>query len=205
MGEIIREYGLAHAAMAARCSARSASSGRGRRRRLPAGQQRLRRRETARWPTDSVDLIVTSIPFSTQYEYTPSYNDFGHTDDNAHFWQQMDFLTPELLRVLQPGRVAAIHVKDRIVPGGMTGLGFQTVAAVPRRGDRPLPQARLRLPRHEDRRHRRRAREQPDLPARLDRAVQGRLAHGRRACPSTCCCSASRRPTAATATPTSRW
>jgi DNA methylase len=39
----------------------------------------------------------------------------------------MDFLTPELLRVLQPGRIAAIHVKDRIVPGGMTGLGFQTV------------------------------------------------------------------------------
>ena len=26
-----------------------------------------------------------------------------------------------------PGRIAAIHVKDRIVPGGMTGLGFQVV------------------------------------------------------------------------------
>ncbi len=39
----------------------------------------------------------------------------------------MDFLTPNLLRVLKPGRLAAIHVKDRIVPGGMTGLGFQTV------------------------------------------------------------------------------
>ncbi len=79
-------------------------------------------------PEASVGLILTSIPFATQYEYTPSYNDFGHTDDNAHFWQQMDYLTPELLRVLQPGRVAAIHIKDRIVPGGMSGLGFQTVA-----------------------------------------------------------------------------
>jgi hypothetical protein len=39
----------------------------------------------------------------------------------------MDFLTPQLLRVLKPGRIAAIHVKDRIIPGGMTGLGFQTV------------------------------------------------------------------------------
>jgi hypothetical protein len=39
----------------------------------------------------------------------------------------MAYLTPELLRVLRPGRVAAIHVKDRVVPGGMTGLGFQTV------------------------------------------------------------------------------
>lgn len=83
--------------------------------------------ELAGMGTDSVDLIVTSIPFSTQYEYTPSYNDFGHTDDNPHFWEQMDYLTPQLLRVLEPGRVAAIHVKDRIVPGGINGLGFQTV------------------------------------------------------------------------------
>jgi hypothetical protein len=39
----------------------------------------------------------------------------------------MDFLIPELLRVTKPGRNAVIHVKDRIVPGGLTGLGFQTV------------------------------------------------------------------------------
>lgn len=83
--------------------------------------------ETAAMPSDSVHLIVTSIPFATQYEYSPNYADFGHTDNNEHFFAQMDFLTQDLLRVLQPGRLAAIHVKDRIVPGGMTGLGFQTV------------------------------------------------------------------------------
>jgi DNA modification methylase len=83
--------------------------------------------ETRGMAANSVDLIVTSIPFSTQYEYTPSYNDFGHSESNEAFWRQMDFLTPQLLRVLKPGRCAAIHVKDRIVPGGMTGLGFQTV------------------------------------------------------------------------------
>jgi DNA modification methylase len=83
--------------------------------------------ETAAMESESVHLILTSVPFSTQYEYTPSYNDFGHTDSNAHFWQQMDFLTPELFRVLKPGRICCIHVKDRIVPGGLTGLGFQTV------------------------------------------------------------------------------
>jgi hypothetical protein len=76
---------------------------------------------------DSVHLILTSVPFSTQYEYSPSYHDFGHSDSNDHFFAQMDFLTPELYRMLKPGRVAAIHVKDRIVPGGLTGLGFQTV------------------------------------------------------------------------------
>lgn len=75
----------------------------------------------------TVDVIVSSLPFSTQYEYSPSFNDFGHNEDNEHFWQQMDFLTPELLRALKPGRICAIHVKDRIVPGGINKLGFQTV------------------------------------------------------------------------------
>jgi hypothetical protein len=80
-----------------------------------------------RMEENSAGLILTSIPFSTQYEYSPNYADFGHTDHNEHFFQQMDFLTPHMLRVLKPGRIAAIHVKDRIVPGGMTGLGFQVV------------------------------------------------------------------------------
>jgi len=77
---------------------------------------------------NSVDLIVTSIPFSNHYEYTPSYNDFGHTDDNDHFWAQMDFLTPQLLKVLKPGRIYACHVKDRINFGAVTGAGIPTVS-----------------------------------------------------------------------------
>jgi len=82
--------------------------------------------ETKSMAENSCGLILTSIPFSTQYEYSPNYMDFGHSDSNSHFWKQMDFLIPELLRVLQPGRMCCIHVKDRIVPGGMTGLGYQT-------------------------------------------------------------------------------
>jgi hypothetical protein len=83
--------------------------------------------ETARIESDSLGLIVTSIPFSTQYEYSPNYADFGHSAGNEEFFGQMDYLTPELYRALKPGRLCAVHVKDRIVPGGMTGLGFQTV------------------------------------------------------------------------------
>jgi hypothetical protein len=83
--------------------------------------------ETAAMEDDSVHMILTSVPFSTQFEYSPSFRDFGHSDDNSHFFRQMDFLSPELFRVLKPGRLMAIHVKDRVVPGGMTGLGFQTV------------------------------------------------------------------------------
>lgn len=84
--------------------------------------------EAARIAADSVGLICTSIPFGTMYEYSPSYNDFGHTDDDAHFWEQMAFLSPELRRVLMPGRVLAVHVKDRVRPGGLDGWGFQTIS-----------------------------------------------------------------------------
>jgi DNA modification methylase len=84
--------------------------------------------ETMAMEASSVGLILTSIPFGTQYEYTPSYNDFGHTDDDDHFFRQMDFLTPELHRVLKPGRMLAVHVKDRVRPGGLDGVGFQSVA-----------------------------------------------------------------------------
>lgn len=84
--------------------------------------------ETARMASDSVGFICTSIPFGTMYEYSPSYNDFGHTDDDAHFWAQMGYLSPELRRVLQPGRVLAVHVKDRVRPGGLDGWSFQTIS-----------------------------------------------------------------------------
>jgi hypothetical protein len=128
MGEIIREYGLAEDAIA-RSVTRTAEVTRdeveGDRYRLICGDSV---EETMAMADDSVHAIITSIPFGTQYEYSPSYRDFGHTEGSDHFWQQMDFLTPELLRVLQPGRIMAIHVKDRVVPGGMLGLGFQSVA-----------------------------------------------------------------------------
>ncbi len=83
--------------------------------------------ETRRMAGDSVGLIHTSIPFGNHYEYSANYNDFGHNQNTEKFFKQMDFLTPELLRVLKPGRVAAIHVKDRVLFGNATGTGMPTV------------------------------------------------------------------------------
>lgn len=127
MTEIIRKYGLSLAAMAEHLTRSMGVE----RIEITGGHYRIVNNdcviETRAMDANSVGLILTSIPFSTQYEYSANYADFGHTDNNAHFWRQMDFLIPELHRVLQPGRVAAIHVKDRIVPGGLTGMGFQTV------------------------------------------------------------------------------
>ena len=83
--------------------------------------------ETCAMAENSVDLIATSIPFGNHYEYSASYNDFGHNLDNDRFFEQMDYLSPELLRVLRPGRIFACHVKDRILFGNVTGLGAPSV------------------------------------------------------------------------------
>lgn len=83
--------------------------------------------ETKQMESNSIDLIHTSIPFGNHYEYSANYNDFGHNQSTARFFEQMDFLTPELLRVLKPGRVAAIHVKDRVLFGNATGTGMPTI------------------------------------------------------------------------------
>lgn len=83
--------------------------------------------ETMNMPDNSVDQIVTSIPFGNHYEYVASLNDFGHNQADADFWTQMDFLIPELLRVLKPGRMAAIHCKDRLLYGHQTPHGMMEV------------------------------------------------------------------------------
>lgn len=83
--------------------------------------------ETREMESNSIDLVHTSIPFGNHYEYSANYNDFGHNQNTERFFEQMDYLTPELLRVLKPGRVAAIHVKDRVLFGNVTGTGFPTM------------------------------------------------------------------------------
>lgn len=83
--------------------------------------------ETRRMADNSIDLIHTSIPFGNHYEYSANYNDFGHNQDTEKFFEQMDFLTPELLRILKPGRDMAIHVKDRVLFGNVTGTGMPTI------------------------------------------------------------------------------
>lgn len=79
-------------------------------------------------PDNHSDMILTSIPFGDHYEYSDNYNDFGHNDGNDEFFKQMDYLTPHLLRTLKPGRVAAIHVKDRIRYSYQNGAGFTTIS-----------------------------------------------------------------------------
>ncbi|MDD5353117.1 MAG: DNA methyltransferase [Candidatus Omnitrophica bacterium] len=83
--------------------------------------------ECSRLPDNHFGMILSSFPFSIQYEYSPSILDFGHNKTNEDFFKQLDFVTPNLLRVLQPGRICAVHVKDRIIFGNFSGCGFSTL------------------------------------------------------------------------------
>ena len=76
---------------------------------------------------NSTGLIVTSIPFGNHYEYSNNYNDFGHNATNDKFFEQMDYLVPKLLKSLMPGRIAAVHVKDRIRYGYQKGIQYTTI------------------------------------------------------------------------------
>jgi len=127
MAELVRMYGLDHLAMQdtlARTIGVQRRVVKGERFEVANNDAVLEARAR---PDASVDLIVTSIPFANHYEYTPTYNDFGHTEGNEHFWAQMDFLTPELVRILKPGRIACVHVKDRVLFQSVTGLGAPTM------------------------------------------------------------------------------
>lgn len=84
---------------------------------------------TEKMTDNSVDMILTSIPFGNHYEYCNNINDLGYNDDLDRFFEQMDYLTPNLLRILKPGRVAVIHVKDRVLFGNVTGYSFPTMDA----------------------------------------------------------------------------
>ena len=126
MTDIIKKFGLSHIEMAQHLARKMGIE----RVEIKGEKHRIVQTdnvpESKRLETSSVGLILTSWPFANQYEYSPNYADFGHNDNASEFFKQMDHLTPELFRALIPGRIYALHVKDRIIPGGMTGLGFQT-------------------------------------------------------------------------------
>lgn len=78
-------------------------------------------------PDNHTGMILSSFPFGNHFEYSDNYNDFGHNYGNEDFFKQLDFLTPNLLRTLKPGRIAAIHVKDRIRYSHQNGTCFTTI------------------------------------------------------------------------------
>lgn len=60
-------------------------------------------------PDNSIHYICFSPPFSSLYVYSNSERDIGNCRTDEEFYAHMDFLAPELLRVLMPGRLMSVH------------------------------------------------------------------------------------------------
>lgn len=63
-------------------------------------------------PDNSIDLSVFSPPFSSTYTYSPSERDLGNVPNDEMFWEQFSWISRELLRLVKPGRLVAVHVAN---------------------------------------------------------------------------------------------
>lgn len=61
-------------------------------------------------PDDSIGLSVFSPPFPGMYAYTDSERDMGNCTSIDEMIAHFNFLIPELLRVIQPGRLCCVHI-----------------------------------------------------------------------------------------------
>jgi DNA modification methylase len=89
---------------------------------------------------ETVGLSVFSPPFPTMYTYTDLPNDMGNVRDVREMIAHYEFLLPELMRVLMPGRTVAVHLaqaQSRKVDGleiGLIDFRGETIAAMIRAG-----------------------------------------------------------------------
>lgn len=60
-------------------------------------------------PDQSMDLVVTSLPFSSLYVYSNSPRDMGNVRNDAEFFEHYNYLIREQVRAMKPGRNLAIH------------------------------------------------------------------------------------------------
>jgi DNA modification methylase len=76
--------------------------------------------------SESVHLSFFSPPFAELYVYSDDYRDMGNCKNNDEFYKHFNYLTPELHRVMMPGRLVGIHCMFLPIMKGKEGfLGFR--------------------------------------------------------------------------------
>jgi DNA modification methylase len=76
-------------------------------------------------PDESIDLTVSSPPFSALFVYSASERDLGNSGNRGEFLDHFGYIIRELFRVTRPGRIAAIHVQQvatTLAHDGVIGL-----------------------------------------------------------------------------------
>jgi hypothetical protein len=77
--------------------------------------------ETTGIASESVHLSVFSPPFSELYVYSDDYRDMGNSRNYEEFFEHFSFLTPEINRIMLPGRIVAVHCMDLPIQKGKEG------------------------------------------------------------------------------------
>lgn len=71
---------------------------------------------------DSVGFIIYSPPFSSLYTYSNDERDMGNCSSDDEFFTHFGYLIKEMFRVLQPGRLMAVHCMN--LPSSKQNHGF---------------------------------------------------------------------------------
>lgn len=76
-------------------------------------------------PDNSIGLSVFSPPFANMYSYTNSARDIGNAKSSSELIAHLDHMTPELFRVMMPGRNVMVHLTQEVMfkkDHGYTGI-----------------------------------------------------------------------------------
>lgn len=71
--------------------------------------------------SESIHFSIFSPPFADLYAYSDDHRDMGNCRDYDEFFEHFAFLTPELNRIMIPGRNVAIHCVDTPISKGKEG------------------------------------------------------------------------------------
>lgn len=71
--------------------------------------------------SDSIHFTIFSPPFAELYVYSDNIADMGNCKNYDEFFQHFNFLTPELNRIMIPGRLVAVHCMDLPIQKGKEG------------------------------------------------------------------------------------
>lgn len=63
-------------------------------------------------PSDCIDLTISSFPFANLYTYSDDIRDFSNVSNLDEYFEQLDYLIPELYRITKPNRLICLHLKQ---------------------------------------------------------------------------------------------
>lgn len=81
--------------------------------------------------SDSIHFSIFSPPFAELYVYSNDHRDMGNCKNYTEFFEHFKYLTPELNRILMPGRLIAVHCMNLPIQKGKEGfLGLRNFSGM---------------------------------------------------------------------------